>query len=79
MHLITKKNNNYSMALNCLIIIFKLDPYKKIEKYTKYLEYYEAFKELFKPFIRNKFQMFIMNLYELKVRKFILILARNIF
>ena len=74
MHLITKKNNNYSMALNCLIIIFKLNPYKKIEKYTKYLEYYEAFKELFKPFIRNKFQMFIMNLYELKVRKFILIL-----
>ena len=74
MHLISKKNNNYLMALNCLIIIFKLNPYKKIEKYTKYLEYYEAFKELFKPFIRNKFKMFVMNLYELKLRKFILIL-----
>ena len=74
MHLVAKKNNNYLMALKCLIIIFKFNPYKTIEKYTKYLEYYEAFKELFKPFIRNKFLTFVMNIYELKLRKFILIL-----
>ena len=73
-HLVLKKKRNYSMAFKCLLIICKLDAFRKIEKYTKYLEYYEAFKELFKPFLHNKFRIFVMNMYEIKIRKFILIL-----
>ena len=69
-----KKTSNFSLAIKSLIIICKLNSFKKIEKYTKYLEYCEAFKELFKPFIRNKFRIFAMNIYELKLRKFVLIL-----
>ena len=69
-----KKMNNYSMSFKCLLIICKLDAFRKIENYTKYLEYYETFKELFKPFLHNKFKIFVMNIYEIKIRKFILIL-----
>ena len=72
--LVIKKKNNYSKAFKYFITICKSYAYRKIEKYTKYLEYYEAFKELFKPFLHNKFKIFVMNIYEIKIRKFILIL-----
>ena len=69
-----KKRNNFLIAFKFIIIICKIYPFRKIEKHIKYLEYYEAFKELFKPFLRNQFKIFILNCYEMKIQKFILIL-----
>ena len=70
----TKKKKNYLIAIKSLIIISKIYAFRNLEKYTKYLEYYDAFKELFKPFLHNKFKIFYLNCYEMKIRKFILIL-----
>jgi len=70
----TQKRNHYLIAFRKLIIISKIYSFKKIENYTKYFEYYEAFKELFRPFLHNRFKIFILNCYEMKIRKFILIL-----
>ena len=70
----SKKMNNYLIAFRKLIIINKIYAFKKIEKYMKYFEYYEAFKELFRPFLHNRFKIFILNCYEMRIRKFILIL-----
>ena len=64
----------YTMAFNYIVVICKIYPFRKIEKYTRVLEYFEAFKELFKPFIHYYFRKFIINCLELKIRKFILIL-----
>ena len=69
-----KKKHNYSLAFKKLILLTKNYPFQKIEKYTKYSEYYEAFKELFKPFLHNRFKIFILNCLEMKIKKFILIL-----
>ena len=68
------KRKTYSMAFNYLVIICKVYPFKKIEEYTRIAEYFEAFKELFKPFIRNKFKKFVRNCLELKIKKFSIIL-----
>ena len=68
------KSQNYSMAFNYLLVICKIYAFKKIEDYTRILEYYEAFKELFRPFIHNKFKKFVNIYLELKIRKFILVL-----
>ena len=74
MYLDKYTRKTYTMAFNCIVIVCKIYPFKKIEKYARFLEYYEAFKELFKPFIRNKFKKFLNNCFEIKIRKFILIL-----
>ena len=68
------KRKTYSMGFNYLVVICKIYAFKKIEDYTRILEYYEAFKELFKPFIHNKFKKFVKNCLELKIRKFIMLL-----
>ena len=68
------KRKTYTMAFNYIVMLCKIYPFKKIEKYTRFLEYYEAFKELFKPFIHNKFKQFVNKCLEIKIRKFILIL-----
>ena len=68
------KRKTYSMGFNYLVVICKIYAFKKIEDYTRILEYYEAFKELFKPFIHNKFKKFVKNSIELKIRKFIMLL-----
>ena len=73
-YLLLHKNQTYLMAFNYLIIICKFYPFHKLEKYVKYIEYKEALKELFKPFIHNRFKIFIRNCLESKIRKFILIL-----
>ena len=72
MYLDDYKRKTYAMAFNYLVLICKVYSFKKIENYTRIQEYYEAFKELFKPFIRNKFKKFLQNCLELKIRKFIL-------
>ena len=64
----------YSMAFNYLVVICKIFAFKKIEDYSRILEYYEAFNELFKPFIRNKFKKFVNNCLELKLKKFVSVL-----
>ena len=74
MYLDKYKRKTYAMAFNYIVMLCKIYPFKKIEKYTRFLDYYEAFKELFKPFIHNKFRIFINKCLEIKIRKFILIL-----
>ena len=68
------KKKNFLIAFNCLIIISKINAFRTIEKYVKYLEYYEAFKELFRPFLHNRFKIFVINCYEIRIKKFIFIL-----
>ena len=64
------KKETYTLAFNYLLFIFKIYPFKKIEKYCRILEYFEAFKELLRPFIHSKFKKFVRNCLELKIRKF---------
>jgi len=68
------KIKTYTLAFNYLVIICKIYSFKKIEKYTRIQEYFEAFRELFKPFIHNKFKLFVKKCLEIKIRKFIFIL-----
>ena len=74
MYLDKYKKEKYEMGFKYLIIFAKIYSFKKIEDYSRILEYYEAFRELFKPFIRNKFKIFANNCLELKIKKFIFIL-----
>ena len=64
------KKETYTLAFNYLLFIIKIYPFKKIEKYSRILEYFEAFKELLRPFIHSKFKKFVRNCLELKIRKF---------
>ena len=66
------KRKTYTMAFNYLVLICKIYSFRKIENFTRIQEYFEAFQELFKPFIRNKFKQFLQNCQELKLRKFII-------
>ena len=70
----SKKKKNHLIAIKSLIVICKIYAFRNLEKYAKYLEYYEAFKELFKPFLHNRFKIFYLNCYEMKIKKFIIIL-----
>ena len=74
MYLDIYKRKTYTMALNCIIAICKIYPFKQIEKHSRIIEYYEAFKELFKPFVHSRFRQFVLNCLELKMRKFIFII-----
>ena len=62
------------MGLNCIVAICKIFPFKQIEKHSRIIEYYEAFKELFKPFLHSRFRQFVLNCLELKMRRFIFII-----
>ena len=68
------KRKTYAMALNCLVAICKVYPFKQIEKHSRIIEYYEAFKELFKPFLHSRFRQFVLNCLEMKMRRFIFII-----
>ena len=68
------KRKTYIMALNCIVAICKIYPFKQIEKHSRIIEYYEAFKELFKPFLHSRFRQFVLNCLELKMRRFIFII-----
>ena len=68
------KKKTYTLAFNYLVFICKIFSFKKIEQYTRTLEYFEAFKELFKPFIHNRFKIFLKKCLESKLCKFIMIL-----
>jgi hypothetical protein len=68
------KKKTYIMALNCIVAICKIYPFKQIEKHSRITEYYEAFKELFKPFLHSRFRQFVLNCLELKMRRFIFII-----
>ena len=61
------KKETYTLAFNYLLFIIKKYPFKKIEKYSRILEYFEAFKELLRPFIHSKFKTFVRNCLELKI------------
>ena len=74
LYMIKYKKETYSLACSYLLFIFKIYPFKKIEKYSRVLEYFEAFKELLKPFIHSKFKKFVRNCLELKIRKFIYVI-----
>ena len=64
------KKETYTMAFNYLLFLVKIYPFKKIEQYSRILEYFEAFKELLRPFIHSKFKKFVRNCLELKIIKF---------
>ena len=68
------KKKTYTLAFNYIVFICKIYPFKKIEQYIRTLEYFEAFKELFKPFIHNRFKLFIKKCLESKLFKFIMTL-----
>jgi len=68
------KRKTYAMALNCLVAICKVYPFKQIEKHSRIIEYYEAFKELFKPFLHSRFRQFVLNCLEMKMKRFIFII-----
>jgi hypothetical protein len=70
LYMIKFKKETYTLAFNYLLFILKIYPFKKIEKYSRILEYFEAFKELLRPFIHSKFKKFVRNCLELKIRKF---------
>ena len=74
MYLDKYKREKYEIGFKYLIVFSKIYSFKKIEDYSRILEYFETFKELFKPFIHNKFKIFVNNCLELKIKKFIFIL-----
>ena len=68
------KKKTYTIGFNYLTVICKIYSFKKIQEYSRNLELYEAFMELFKPFIRNRFKKFVKYYLEIKIRNFVWII-----
>ena len=70
-------SQRYIIAFSYFVAICKQYPFKTIENYCNYKTYYYAFRQLFRPFTRKNFRIFISNCYTLaKIEYFVELLSR---
>ena len=67
----------YILAFSYFVAIFKQFPFKTIEDYCNYKTYYYAFRQLFRPFIRQNYKKFLNNCISVtKIGYFVELLSR---
>ena len=54
-------SQRYIIAISYFVAICKQYPFKMIEDYCNYKTYYYAFRQLFRPFTRRYFKIFLIN------------------
>ena len=57
----TSYSQRYIIAISFFVAICKQYPFKILEDYCNYKTYYYAFRQLFRPFTRKYFKMFLIN------------------
>ena len=67
----------YILAFSYFVAIFKQFPFKTIEDYCNYKTYYYTFRQLFRPFIRQNYKIFLNNCISItKIGYFVELLSR---
>ena len=70
-------SQRYIIAFSYFVAICKQFPFKTIEDYSNYKTYYYAFRQLFRPFIRLNFKIFLNNCISVtKIGYFVELLSR---
>ena len=70
-------SQRYIIAISFFVAICKQYPFKVLEEYCNYKTYYYAFRQLFRPFTRKYFKIFLINCISItKIGYFVESLAR---